>query len=154
MVSLSLQRTATRGSSRRICRRGTPLVLLDRTVRGLAVDSVVSDGIGGVASAINHLVDQGHARIGIVLDATDAPLSSMRMRLPAWTDTLLAAGIDPAESLSSFASLPMEDGYRATRRLVCQPRPPTALFTASNLITIGGLRVLRQLASIIRAIAT
>jgi LacI family transcriptional regulator len=123
---------------------GTPIVLLDRTVRGVAVDSAVSDGLAGSSAAVRHLLAKGHRRIGIVIDA-DVPLTSMTMRFRGWADTLRAAGIKPDDSLVVFASTPMEDGYKATLELLNRPKPPTAVFTASNFMTIGALRAIREL---------
>jgi LacI family transcriptional regulator len=39
----------------------------------------------------------------------------------------------------------MEDGYKATLELLSRPRPPTAVFSASNFMTIGALRAFREL---------
>ena len=92
---------------------GTPIVLVDRTVRGLAVDSVVSDGISGAGSGVRHLVSLGHRRIGLVIDATSTPLSSLTMRMQGWAGTLRAAGLRADDSLIVHASSPLET---ATRR--------------------------------------
>ena len=55
------------------------------------------------------------------------------------------AGLSPDDSLVAYASSPMQDGYAATLELLRRPRPPTAVFTASNFMTIGALRALREL---------
>jgi len=114
-------------------------------VRGLGVDSAVSDGLGGTTAAVRHLLAQGHRRIGIVLDAAETPLTSMTMRLRGWAGALRGAGINPDDSLLVYASSPMEDGYKATMEILARPHPPTAIFTASNFMTIGALRAFREL---------
>jgi len=124
---------------------GTPIVLLDRTVRGLGVDSVVSDGLAGTTTAVRYLLGQGHRRIGLVIDASQAPLTSMTMRLRGWAATLRGAGVSPDDSLLAYASSPMEDGYQATIEILERPCPPTAILTASNLMTVGALRAIREL---------
>ena len=124
---------------------GTPIVLLDRTVRGLSVDSAVSDGLAGATAAVKHLLAKGHRRIGIVLDAAETPLSSMTMRLRGWAGAMLGAGLSPDDSLVVYASTPMQDGYQATMELLNRRYPPTAVFTASNFMTIGALRAFREL---------
>ncbi|MGA2527751.1 MAG: LacI family DNA-binding transcriptional regulator [Acidimicrobiales bacterium] len=124
---------------------GTPIVLLDRTVRGLGVDSAVSDGLGGATAAVRLLLAEGHRRIGIVIDAAEVPLTSMTMRLRGWAGALRGAGIEADDSLLVYASSPMEDGYKATMELLGRVHPPTAIFTASNFMTIGALRAFREL---------
>jgi LacI family transcriptional regulator len=124
---------------------GIPVVLVDRTVRGLSVDSVTSDGAAGTTTAIEHLLSLGHRRIAIVIDDAAPPLSSMSMRLHGWRDTLKAAGIEPEESLISPVDSRAEGAYKATLDLLNRPRPPTAVFTASNVMTVGALRAIREL---------
>ena len=67
------------------------------------------------------------------------------MRLRGWTQAMRGAGPSPDDSLVAYASSPMQDGYAATLELLRRPRPPTAVFTASNFMTIGALRALREL---------
>ena len=124
---------------------GTPIVLLDRTVRGLAVDSAVSDGLAGTTAAMRHLLAQGHRRIGMVTNCAHVLLTSMTMRRRGWEDALRSAGIKPDDSLLAVASAPMEDGYRATLELLTGPKPPTAVIAANNFMTIGALRAVREL---------
>ncbi|MDW5596929.1 LacI family DNA-binding transcriptional regulator [Conexibacter stalactiti] len=42
------------------------LVLLDREVRGISADTVLTDQSGGVEGAVAHLVELGHERIGLI----------------------------------------------------------------------------------------
>jgi LacI family transcriptional regulator len=123
---------------------GLPVVLLDRTVRGLQVDSVVSDGAVGTRMALEHLLGQGHRRIGIIIDFIGVPLSSLGVRLKAWKDTLRDAGVSYDDSLISTMSGPMQDGYEATNELLDRRYPPTAIFTATNFATDGALRAIRD----------
>lgn len=124
---------------------GTPVVLVDRVVAGLEVDSVVSDSYAGAASGVEHLLARGDTRIGIVIDNLNVPLSSMVSRLEGWRDAMLRAGVAPDDSLVSEGEASMSDGYAPTMRLLAQPSPPTAIFSASNLMTIGALRAIREL---------
>ena len=124
---------------------GLPIVLLDRTVRGLAVDSVVSDGRAGATKAVEHLLELGHRRIGIVADSAEAPMSSITERVRGWADTLRRAGIVPSESLTAIAQLPLQDGFEATIELLGRPVRPSALLTTSNRMTSGALRAVREL---------
>lgn len=121
-----------------------PIVLIDRTVRGLQVDSVVSDGAMGTTLAIQHLLQQGHRRIGMISDFMDVPLSSLTMRTKAWRDTLKAAGLKVDESLLAAMTMPLDDGYDATNALLDQKNPPTAIFLGSNFSIFGALRAIRD----------
>ena len=124
---------------------GTPVVLLDRTVRGLSVDSVTSDGATGAAQAAEHLISLGHRRLAIVIDATEVPLSSMDVRLRGWNNALRSAGIPQSQLQVRPVSTRFEGAYEATMEVLNQSRPPTAIFTASNVMTVGALRAIREM---------
>jgi DNA-binding LacI/PurR family transcriptional regulator len=94
---------------------------------------------------VEHLLARGDTRIGIVIDNLNVPLSSMVSRLEGWRDAMLRAGVAPDDSLVSEGEASMSDGYAPTMRLLAQPSPPTAIFSASNLMTIGALRAIREL---------
>lgn len=47
-------------------REGTPVVLLDRAIPGLAADSVVVDNVPCAEQAVAHLIGLGHQRIAVI----------------------------------------------------------------------------------------
>jgi DNA-binding LacI/PurR family transcriptional regulator len=51
---------------RRVVADGVPVVLVDRFVPDLAVDSVCVDNLGGAFMAVQHLAAQGYQRIGYI----------------------------------------------------------------------------------------
>jgi len=120
-----------------------PLVLLDREVEGLGVDSVTADNVGGARAAAEHLIGHGHTRIGFVSDSLE--ISSSSLRLQGYREALEASGIDFDESLVSIGGPTAEDGYRASLELLERDQRPTALFTANNFMTLGAMHALRFL---------
>jgi LacI family transcriptional regulator len=124
-------------------RAGTALVFVDRPARHLDADSVVSDNRGGARQATTYLLDHGHRRIGFLGDLLTIWTAAERLR--GYTDALDAAGIERDESLvrtdlrdSGVAALAIEE-------MLGLPQPPTAFFTAQNLLTIGGVHGLHRL---------
>lgn len=120
-----------------------PLVLLDRAVRGLGVDSVTVDNRGGARIAVEHLIQHGHRRIGLISD--DPTISSSAERIDGYRDAFADVGIKPDEHLISLGGATRDDGYRATRRLLESAERPTALFTANNFMTLGAMLALADL---------
>lgn len=120
-----------------------PLVLLDRSIRGLGVDSVTVDNLGGARSAVEHLLGHGHRRIGLVSDAPE--ISSSAERIEGYRAALTDAGVEVDEHLISIGGPTRTDGYAAARRLLDAPERPTALFTANNLMTVGAMLALHDL---------
>ncbi len=120
-----------------------PLVLLDREVEGLGVDSVTADNVGGARAATEHLLGHGHERIGFVSDSLE--ISSSAARLQGYRDALASAGVKYDERLVSVGGPTADDGYRASLELLERDGRPTALFTANNFMTLGAMHALRSL---------
>jgi LacI family transcriptional regulator len=120
-----------------------PLVLLDRVVRGVRADSVTVDNRGGARMAVEHLIEHGHRRIGLVSD--NPSISSSAERIEGYRDALGTVGIEPDGHLMSLGGATRDDGYRAARRLLEAPDRPTALFTANNFMTVGAMLALSDL---------
>ena len=120
---------------------GTPVVYVDRPVRGEGADIIVSDNAGGVRSAVEHLVAHGHRRIGFLGDLPD--YWTARRRREAFVDILgsldlpgeprVAMGPHSDASLSTLLS-----GW-------CRGRDPvTAVITGNNRVTLTVLHALRR----------
>jgi LacI family transcriptional regulator len=91
---------------------------------------------------VTHLVQLGHRRIGLL----DGPLmlSSFRERKEGYRAALQDHGL-PVDELLMASGEPRQDhGYRLAAELLAQSEPPTALFAASNLITLGALQAIRE----------
>ena len=121
---------------------GLPLVVFDRRMRDVDVDTVVGDGLAGAVSAVNHLVALGHKRIGII----NGPLhlSSARDRYSGYLQALSDARIKADATLTRFGDYRLESGYQLAVELISLKRPPTALFVANNQMTIGALNAIHD----------
>jgi LacI family transcriptional regulator len=124
-------------------RAGVALVFVDRPPRFLDADAVISDNAGGADAAVSHLIASGHARIGFLGDRTEIHTAVERLR--GYREALSRRGIDADPALIRQPLLDADEAFAATRDLVLGPRPPTALFTSQNLITIGAVRALHDL---------
>src|SRR5213595_2523048 len=78
-------------------RTGTALVFVDRPASHLDADSVVSDNVGGAIQGVEHLLAQGHRRIGFLGDLLS--ISTAEERLRGYTQALGAAGIRADDSV-------------------------------------------------------
>lgn len=116
---------------------GFPMVFLDRSPAGLEADSVVVDNVWGAQSGMRALIQQGHRRLGIVLD--DLSLQTMAERLQGIRLALADAGasIDPA--LVRTAVSDERHAADEVRFLLQQPDPPTAFFAGNNRLALGML---------------
>jgi LacI family transcriptional regulator len=123
-------------------RNGTALVFVDRPASHLDADSVVSDNVAGAARATRHLLERGHRRIGFLGDLLS--ISTAEERLRGYRQALDGAGVSVDRELVRTELRDPDVAAAAVDEMLALPDPPTALFTAQNLLTIGGVRALRR----------
>jgi len=125
-------------------RAGTAIVCVDREARGLAADSVVTTNASGSCEGVLHLVAAGHRRIGFVGDRLGIVTADDRYE--GYRDALRMSGLPLDEALVVHDAGDSQRADAAVAALLGRPAgPPTALFTAQNLVTIGAVRALRRL---------
>jgi LacI family transcriptional regulator len=122
-------------------RMGTALVFVDRPPRFLAADSVVSDNRAGAEKGVRHLLGHGHARIAYLGDLTS--IATAQERFAGYREALREAGRPLDHRLVRHDLHTIETAQAAATELLTGPNPPTALFSAQNLVTIGTVRALR-----------
>lgn len=122
---------------------GLEVVVVDRAPRGVALDSVSVDNRAGAADAVRHLAGFGHRRIAFLGD--DGHISTALDRRAGYREALgrLGLGLDP--HLDRLGIRNGADAEAATHELLAMPDPPTAIFAARNVITMGAIRALRAL---------
>jgi LacI family transcriptional regulator len=122
---------------------GVAIVFVDRPPAFIDADCVLSDNAGGAFAATAHLIAAGHRRIGFLGDQRRIFTATERLR--GYREALAAQGIafDPALVRMELHS--SEAASVAAADLLAGEHPPTALFTAQNLITIGAVQRLRAL---------
>jgi LacI family transcriptional regulator len=120
---------------------GVAVVFVDRPPGFIDADVVLSDHAGGARDGTAHLLAAGHTRIGYLGDRRR--IHSAVERLRGHTEALAAAGVahDPALVRMELEGSAMARG--ATEDLLDGENPPTAVFAAQNLITIGAVEALR-----------
>jgi LacI family transcriptional regulator len=123
-------------------RAGTAVVCVDRVAPGLPVDAVVSTNAAGAAEGVRHLLAAGHRRIAFLGD--HPAIATAEQRLLGYAEALADAGlaVDPGLVAQGLRSAADADG--AVTALLGRPDPPTALFAAQNLLTVGAVRALRR----------
>lgn len=120
---------------------GTPFVFVDRPPNFLDADCVVSDNVGGARQAVQHMIARGHRRIACLGD--DQAISTASERLQGYREALRDAGIRFDRRLVRMGLRSDDDAARAATALLAAAEPPTAVFAAQNLITVGCIRALR-----------
>ncbi len=114
-----------------------PLVLVDRDVPRLAVDSVLADNAQGGRLATEHLLALGHRRIGCITGPSD--LTPSADRVTGYRSALTNAQIPVDESIIRKGDFQFQSGFDAARQLLTLPQPPTAIFACNDLTAVGAI---------------
>ena len=122
---------------------GMSIVFVDRPPEGLDVDCVVVDNQGGARQAVEHLASFGHRRIAFLGDRPT--LSTASARLDGFLQGVGSLGLSSAASPTIDGLTNEYVAEAAVRSLFEASDPPTALFSAQNLVTVGAIRALRSL---------
>ena len=138
--------------ARQIAASRQPAVLVDGF--HTAIDSVSVDNRRGGAIAVQHLIERGHTRIGMILPVeTSLPAAQRRA---GYLDALDAAGLDADPDWVVTADWDHDHhgytrfaGYRAMQTLLERfagraSERPTAVFVAADVMAYGALRGARE----------
>ncbi|HEC22840.1 MAG TPA: LacI family transcriptional regulator [Chloroflexi bacterium] len=120
-----------------------PVVVIDRDIPDVAVDSVLTDNAQGGLLATRHLIELNHRRIGCITGPSDVTPSAERVS--GYQQALQENGIPLDETLIVRGDFQYESGYRATRHLLALSDPPTAIFACNDLMAIGAVCAAREL---------
>jgi LacI family transcriptional regulator len=102
---------------------------------------VMNNELGG-ALATEHLLDNGHRRIGHVTGPLSYP--DARDRLQGYRRALEAAGVGYLERYVVESNFLEEGGARAVARLLERAPEITAIFFGNDQMAAGGMRALRE----------
>ncbi|MEU1803878.1 LacI family DNA-binding transcriptional regulator [Streptomyces sp. NPDC019937] len=103
------------------------------------------DDRAGAESAVRHLVNLGHRRIGMISGASGPQhWTTPIARRQAYLDVLAEAGIAHDPALEADGDYTVEGGERAMTGLLAASRPPTAVFAQSDEMAMGALRALQR----------
>ncbi len=114
---------------------GPALVLVDRPARGLDADVVRIDDRQAAYEAVSHLIAHGHHRIAYIGDYLDVVTSAAR--LTGYHQALTDHGLAVPESLVHAHCPSASAASTAMSRLLAQPEPPTAVFSAATRCSLG-----------------
>lgn len=122
-----------------------PLLAIDPVFEGpgpTGVVTITATNWEGGASAVRHLLELGHRRIGVLA----GPRTSVpgRQRLEGYLSALSRAGISVDEELVRYGEFGHEDGEDGAGRLLDLADPPTAIFAASDPLAAGTIRAARH----------
>ena len=126
----------------RFVREGFPIVCLDRDIDSRSIPLVQVDNRRGGRMAVEYLLGLGHTEIAHVTGVRHLRISEDR--LEGVRDAHKNAGVALDERSITEGNFTEEGGYEATRRLLDDHVPFTAVFAANDLSALGVVTALTQ----------
>jgi LacI family transcriptional regulator len=125
-------------------RASCPVVFLDKFFGSDNCSYVTVNNRQAASQAVDHLLQIGHRRVGILTASTTAS-HSVKERFAGYRDSLSARGIAFEPALLGRCERQSEDGgYAAARELLGSRQRPTAIFCINDAIAIGAMRAIYQ----------
>ena len=125
-----------------LVKSGLPIVCVDRGLDDVDVDVVLVDNRKGAFSAVDFLVKKGYKRIAYISGLQQIPTS--REREQGYRDALEANGLPICPELIKWGDSRHESGVSLCDELLEMDKPPDAIFTGNNLITLGALETIHK----------
>jgi LacI family transcriptional regulator len=140
---LSLQSETNADTVRALKNQSTPIVFLDREIKGVASDAVFFDHSAGVGEATTALLKLGHRRISLIVGSGETRGS--RERLKGFRTACMAAGISSSDDfVAEVSSYSRDDGFNAATSLLDRDKPPTAIIAGNSQLGVGTLAALNE----------
>jgi LacI family transcriptional regulator len=129
-------------SIQQILKHGTPVVVLDRRIPKVDVDSVRCDSLDGAYKLTKYLVSLGHRQIAIMSGAVG--VSTADDRVAGYRKALEEGRIAISDRYILRGEFTPDSGYSMTEQAINLSLRPTALIAANNFITIGAMKALQE----------
>lgn len=121
--------------------RKLPVVVIDRKVKKIDIDSVLLDNVDASSKLVDHLVGHGKKRVAGIFGMGS---TTGRERHLGFLLSLEKAGMEKNPDLVRFVNARENDGYVGMLELLDLKEPPDAVFVSNSLAAAGALRAIKE----------
>lgn len=120
-----------------------PYVLIDRDLPEAECSKVFSDNSQGGYIGMEHLIELGHKRIGVV--GAPAHTEPIARRIRGTREALADYGMDTNPELLVTGDNQLFDmGYNSAKQLMSLDNPPTAIFALTDVTAVGVMHAITE----------
>lgn len=120
-----------------------PVVLVNEHLKGDNIYSIVCDKAQGAYEAVSYLRSLKHERIAIITGYKDYKPSIEKLR--GYKNALRDTGIEFREEYVKYGDYHIDGQENNVKELMSLKEPPTAVFTANDLMALGTIRELNKI---------
>lgn len=125
-----------------VIHNGYSVVCIDRGLIGTDVDVVKVNNEAGAYGAIDYLIGLGHRKIAHITGHPQIPTTIERVA--GYEGAMAKNDIEIDDRLIKSSNSDYQSGATLMQELLDLPDPPTAVFTANNLLTLGALKTIHK----------
>ena len=119
-----------------------PVVFMNSPITDPAVHAFQIENRRGAYEATTHLIDRGHAHIGIILGPPDS--QDVRERVAGYETALREADLDPRAQVVIPGDFTQASGFAAGQKIRALDAVPDAFFCCNDYMAIGAMAALQQ----------
>jgi len=108
-----------------------PVVFMDRIIEGVEIESFLLDNENASLLAVEHLIDHGHRRIGMVTPSIERRITPRIERIKGYKRALEKYNLPVNDGY--VKSMNMEELKFGLEEMFSMPEPPTALIASNDL---------------------
>jgi LacI family transcriptional regulator len=125
-----------------IQKQNIPVVILDRQIPDMEVDTVRADSEDGAYQLTNHLLSLGHRQITML--AGPKSVSTAVDRVSGFRRALGNAGMGDSTPQIYWGVFTIESGREMARQALADSPRPTAIFAGNNFLAIAAIQARRK----------
>jgi LacI family transcriptional regulator len=125
-----------------IQKQKVPLVVLDRHIPGVEVDSVRCDSEGGGYELVRLLIAKGHRKIAML--SGPRGVSSADDRVAGYQRAMADSGLPIQNELIFYGEFTQTSGYQMMKQALAVEPQLSAIFAGNNFITMGAFKASRD----------
>lgn len=123
-------------------RKGFPVVVLDRVLKGDHIYNVLVDNEQGGYMATELLIKNGCSKIAYISGPTNS--YDHKLRFQGYSKALEDYQIEYSPKLNVSGRFTIDGGYSATKILIAQRDLPDAIFYANDEMAVGGMKAFKE----------
>jgi len=117
-----------------------PIVVLNREVEKLIVNTVLTDDRQGAQETTEYLLDMGHRKIAFI--EGKAGFKSTVLRKEGFEQVMNKMGVNVPGGFIERGNYDLESGYEAMQRLLQLKARPSAVFCSNDDMAIGAMKAI------------
>ena len=117
-----------------------PIVVLNREVKKLVVNTVLTDDRHGAQETAEYLLSMGHRKIAFI--EGKAAFRSASLRKEGFELAMRKVGVNVPVGFVERGNYDLESGYEAMERLLQLKSRPTAVFCSNDDMAIGAMKAI------------